>query len=125
MDSDDDPAVADLVYVADRDEFEGTNRIIADVQGREIAVFNLGDEWRALSNYCTHQGGPVCEGMVSGSLTVNDEQELDYSYEDQLVSCPWHGWEFDIETGEHLARPKYRLPRYDVVVREGRVYIDP
>lgn len=113
-----------LVYVADRTEFAGTDRIVAHVQGREIAVFDIDGEFYALSNHCVHQGGPVCEGMVSGGLTVDDEMELAYSYEDRLVSCPWHGWEFNIESGAHLARTKYRLPTYDVVVRDNRVYLD-
>jgi nitrite reductase/ring-hydroxylating ferredoxin subunit len=113
-----------LEYVADIEEFEGVERIIIDVQGREIAVFNVEDRFHALSNHCVHQGGPVCEGMLSGGLCVDDQNELDYSYEDELVSCPWHGWEFELETGKHLARPKYRLPTYDVVVVDGSVYLD-
>lgn len=114
----------DLEYVADRADFDDTDRIVTEVSGREIAVFQLDGTFHALANYCVHQGGPVCEGMVSGTLTVDGERALDYESENLVVACPWHGWEFDIETGNHLARPKYRLPTYDVVVRDGRVYLD-
>ncbi|QLG61147.1 Rieske (2Fe-2S) protein [Halorarum salinum] len=133
--NDPDPAEGDLdtselTRVADLDAFEDVDRIIVDVEGREIAVFAVDGEFHAVSNYCVHQGGPVCEGMLSGGLSVedpanaDDRAELDYSYADRLVSCPWHGWEFDVVTGEHLARPKYRLPTYDVVVDDGAVYLD-
>lgn len=113
----------DLHYVAGRDEFDATDRIIVDIEGREVAVFDLDGELFALANYCVHQGGPLCEGTVSGALTTNDDLELEYTRTDEIVSCPWHGWEFDIRTGEHLAQTGYTTPTYEVVVREGNVYV--
>lgn len=114
----------DLHYIAEVDEFEDSDRVIVDLQGREIAVFNVDGEFHALSNYCVHQGGPACEGLISGSLEVDDEMELTYNSENKVVSCPWHGWEFEIESGDHLAPTDYRLPTYEVVVRDGAVYLD-
>ncbi|GAB6862901.1 Rieske (2Fe-2S) protein [Haloplanus litoreus] len=111
-------------YVADVDEIADGDRVIVDLDGREIAVFNVGGEFNALSNYCVHQGGPACEGLVSGSLEVDDEMELTYDATNKVVSCPWHGWEFEIESGEHLAPTDYRLPTYRVVVQDGAVYLE-
>ena len=123
--SDDGTTDADeLYYVVDESEFEDVDRVIVDVKGREIAVFRVDDEYFALSNYCVHQGGPACEGLLSGGLSVDERMGLDYDFENRIVACPWHGWEFDVETGHHLARPKYRLPTYEVVVRDGAVYLD-
>ena len=65
-----------LHFVADLERFEGTDRVLADVEGREVAVFDLDGEFFALANYCVHQGGPLCEGTVSGALTTNDDFEL-------------------------------------------------
>ena len=113
-----------LHVVADVERFEGTDRILADVEGREVAVFDLDGEFFALANYCVHQGGPLCEGTVSGALTTNEDFELAYGREGEVVSCPWHGWEFDVRTGEHLAETGYRTPTYDVVVRDGKVYVE-
>jgi len=120
-----DPAADDrLHYVADREEFEETDRVIVDVDGREVAVFDLGGEFYALANYCVHQGGPLCEGAVSGALTVDEDLELEYDREGEIISCPWHGWEFDIRTGEHLSQTGHRTPTYDVAVRDGSVYVE-
>ncbi|MEO7143501.1 MAG: nitrite reductase small subunit NirD [Bryobacteraceae bacterium] len=51
--------------------------------GIEIAIFNLGDRFVAIENQCPHQGGPLCDGIVSGTTVV----------------CPLHGWRFDLDTG--------------------------
>ncbi len=111
-------------YAADLDELEGTDRLLTEVNGLEVAVFRVEDDLYAVSNYCVHQGGPACEGRVSGILTVDDEGELIYDRNGEIVSCPWHGWEFDIRTGEHLANPRYRLPTFDVLVHDGEIYIE-
>jgi len=113
-----------LHYVAETEEFDRTDRVIADVEGREVAVFDMGEEFYALANYCVHQGGPLCEGSVTGALTVDEDFELEYSREDEIISCPWHGWEFDIKTGGHLAQTGHKTPMYDVVIRNGAVYIE-
>ncbi len=55
--------------------------------GVEIAIFNLGDRFLAIDNACPHQGGPLCDGIVSGRVVV----------------CPLHGWKFDLETGAPVA----------------------
>jgi nitrite reductase/ring-hydroxylating ferredoxin subunit len=115
----------DLHYITSADELEDGDRIIADVKGREIAVFNSGGDLYAVLNFCTHQGGPLCEGLLDGTLTMNDDWEWTYSCEGEIISCPWHGWEFDIKTGEHLSSSNYRVPTYDVVVRDGDVYVKP
>jgi nitrite reductase/ring-hydroxylating ferredoxin subunit len=113
----------ELHYITSADELEDGDRIIADVNGREIAVFNSGGDLYAVLNFCTHQGGPLCEGLLDGTLTMNDDWEWTYSCEGEIISCPWHGWEFDIKTGEHLSNSNYRVPTYDVVVRDGDVYV--
>lgn len=110
-------------YVISEAELEPGERVITEIQGREIAVFNIAGEFHAVANYCVHQGGPACEGLLSGTVSVNPEMELSYNHEDEIVACPWHGWEFDVKTGEHLARPKYALPTYDVVTEEGEIYV--
>lgn len=97
-------------------------RITVNIKGREITLFKSNDEFHAVLNFCPHQGGPLCEGLLDGTLTMED-WEWTYSCEGEIVSCPWHGWEFDIKTGEHLSRSAYRVPTYDVVVRDGEVYV--
>ncbi len=111
-------------FVASTAELESNDRVIAEIQGREIAVFDVDGEYYAVANYCVHQGGPACEGLLSGTVTVNEEMELSYDQEGEVVACPWHGWEFDVKTGEHLASSEYVLPTYDVVVDDCKVYVE-
>jgi nitrite reductase/ring-hydroxylating ferredoxin subunit len=120
-----DPATADRYrYVTDADEVEEGDRIIVDVDGREIAIFNVDGEYFALLNFCVHQGGPLCEGSVAGILDVEEESwELKYDRADEVVACPWHGWEFDITTGEHVAETDYKVPSYEVAEKDGKIYV--
>ena len=120
---DGDDGLTRVLPASDLDEGE---RVIVDVAGVEVAVFDVGGEYHAIANYCTHQGGPVAEGLVSGTMSAEMTDEgwdLYYERDDRLVACPWHGWQFDIATGEHVAESRYRLPTYEVVVRDGDLYV--
>ena len=112
-----------LHYVTAAAKVDEGERAIVDVEGREIAVFNVSGEYYGLANYCTHQGGPVCEGMVTGTFTADEDGTMRYDREGEIVACPWHGWEFDIETGAHLASDRYRLPTCEVVELDGDLYV--
>jgi nitrite reductase/ring-hydroxylating ferredoxin subunit len=115
--------MAERTFVIEANELQAGDRVIVEIDGREIAVFNVDGDLHALANYCVHQGGPVCEGLLSGTVGVDEELDLVYEKEGEIVSCPWHGWEFEIRSGEHLADPGYRLPTYDVSVEDGEVYL--
>ncbi|RXK47979.1 Rieske (2Fe-2S) protein [Halorientalis pallida] len=110
-------------HVGSEAELESGESILAEVDGIEIAVYHTEDGYFAISNFCVHQGGPLCEGPVTGTLSQDDDGKLCYDEGTQVVRCPWHGWEFDVETGEHLSRPEYSQPTYDVLVRDGEVYV--
>jgi nitrite reductase/ring-hydroxylating ferredoxin subunit len=110
-------------YVVDEADIDEGERVLVEVEGREIGVFNVGGELYALANHCAHMGGPVCEGGLMGYFTSDDDGNLRYEREGEILACPWHGWEFDVETGEHVAGSKYRLPTYDVTVEDGAVYV--
>ena len=121
----DDEAPADgLHYVASADEVAPGERVLIDVRGREIGVFNLDGEFAAVANYCVHQGGPIAEGtLTGGTLRANEALEVVYDESSRCLHCPWHGWEFDVQTGEHTAPTRHRVPTYDVVVRDGGLYL--
>lgn len=73
---------------------------IFDLDGNSIAVWNLNGNFFAFQNICPHRGGPVGEGEVEGTV----------------ITCPWHGWSFDITTGASPINPAAKLTRYDVQV---------
>lgn len=100
--------------VSRADELGEGERIIALLNGKEIGVFNIGGELQAYPNWCAHQGGPLCEGMLSGTVEGEFdrdslETELEWCREGEILSCPWHGWEFDATTGECLVEDGYQL----------------
>lgn len=101
--------------------------VVVDVDGRSIGVFNVRGRFFALLNRCAHQGGPLCTGAVVPALRARvDESGAVKEYfdtETTVVACPWHGWEYDLETGECLADRSRRVMTYRTVVRDGDVFV--
>ena len=77
--------------------------------GQDFVVFR-GEDGKAkcLSNTCTHRGGPLSEGAVEGAV----------------VTCPWHGWQFDACTGRHEINPSLTQPGFPVRVQDGDVWVE-
>jgi 3-phenylpropionate/trans-cinnamate dioxygenase ferredoxin subunit len=106
--------------VARVDEIPPGKRKIVDVGGLSIGVFNVGGEYFALRNRCPHQGGPLCEGVLWGLWEAPAPGEIRYSRQGEILTCGWHGWEFDIRTGQSYCDPRrLRVRRYDVNVEPG------
>lgn len=80
----------------------------------EIGVFRIGEKFYAYRNVCPHAGAPVCEGWITGTTRPSKVYEYDYSENDPVVRCPWHGWEFDLRTGRHLVDEDTKLRSYTV-----------
>lgn len=108
--------------IADVEELSDGSRVIMEIEGREIAVFRVGDEFHAVANYCVHQAGPLCEGELTGRTSRN-ETEWAYDEERRNVVCPWHGWVFDVATGKNVQDERYAVPTYDVDVRDDELFV--
>ena len=76
------------------------------IRGRPIAVFNLDGEFFGLFNRCPHQGGPMCEGILTGLIESDEPGHYRYSRKGEILRCPWHGWEFDVRTGQTYCDPE-------------------
>lgn len=100
--------MADWIDVVAVDEFApGTSRTV-EVDGAWVAVFNLGGEFYAIEDVCTHDGGDLATGEIDGDVIV----------------CPRHGARFAIKTGEVLSPPAYEdLPTFPVRVEGGKVQV--
>src|SRR5438067_451523 len=108
--------------VASADEIPPGGRKILDVAGRSIGVFNVDGEYFALRNRCPHQGGPLCEGTLWGILKADVPGSFNYEASKEILTCPWHGWEFHVRTGQSWCDPRrLRVRRYDVSLAEGTV----
>ena len=92
--------------VANVDEIPPGERKVLEVDGRSIGVFNVDGEFYAIRNRCPHQGGPVCEGYLTGFLKARIPGEYTYTRQGEILRCPWHGWEFDVKTGQSWIDPK-------------------
>jgi nitrite reductase (NADH) small subunit len=95
--------------VAQAGELPVGGRKLVSVKGIEIGLFNAAGEVRAYRNACPHAGAPVCLGRVSGTSMPSKVYEYIYGMEGCVLRCPWHGWEFDLRTGEHIVDPEVRL----------------
>jgi nitrite reductase (NADH) small subunit len=103
---------------------EGTHRVV-ELNGRKIGVFNIQGNYNALPSLCPHQLGPLCSGKVFGTLISSQETDwqLRWEHEGEIVTCPWHGLEFHIPTGQCLAFSEIRLRSSKVWVEDGLIKI--
>lgn len=116
------------VYVGKKSEFEDGSRKIIEVNNREVCVILKDNEYYAYENYCYHQGGPACEGqmlpkveaVVAGDGTLIEET---FSEKEMHIVCPWHGFEYELKTGECVTNRKVRLKRYELVFHEEDIYV--
>jgi nitrite reductase (NADH) small subunit len=99
--------------------------VLVKVDTHDIGVFRVADKLMAWRNVCPHHAAPVCRGTVAGTNLPSKVHEYKPGREGEILQCPWHGWEFDLLTGEHLAAgSRARLRRYPVEVTDGEVYLE-
>ncbi len=116
------------IFVARASELpDGERRIVAH-DGLEIGVFRWQGAYYAYRNHCLHQGGPACEGVIMHK--VEDVLAPDRTWHGQKFSgeeahfvCPWHGYEYDIRTGECAADRRLKLQSYEVIRRGEEIYV--
>jgi 3-phenylpropionate/trans-cinnamate dioxygenase ferredoxin subunit len=103
--------------VATVDEIPPGQRKLVEVAGRWVGLFHVGGSFFALRNQCPHQGGPLCSGRLTGFLMASAPGEYSYTRKGEIVRCPWHGWEFDVKTGQSWFDPaRTRVRSYKVSV---------
>jgi nitrite reductase/ring-hydroxylating ferredoxin subunit len=116
------------IFVTKASQFPDGERRIVSHGGREIGVFLWEGRFYAYENLCLHQGGPACEGIMMHK--VEDVIGPDRTWHGQRFSdqeihfvCPWHGYEYDLKTGECAADRKLRLKSFDVIRRGEDIYV--
>jgi nitrite reductase/ring-hydroxylating ferredoxin subunit len=79
------------------------------LNGTRVALVRIGEEVHAVGDECTHQGGPLGEGILKGTR----------------LACPWHGWMYDVRSGQCLFPPRGgSVPSYPVRIAGGEVWVD-
>ena len=99
--------MADFVTVAKASELKPGEAKVVEPNGKSIALFNVDGKFHAIDNTCLHQGGPLGEGTCEGAV----------------VTCPWHGWQYDVTTGVNQANPQVKVATYEVKVEGDDVKI--
>jgi nitrite reductase (NADH) small subunit len=78
------------------------------VSGKALAIANVAGQFYAIDNTCLHRGGPLGDGPLEGTI----------------VTCPWHGWQYDVTTGKILQSPDAGVAHYKVEVRDQDIFVD-
>ena len=92
--------MASFVKVASTSDLKPGATMTVEVDGKAIALFNVAGKIYATDNTCLHQGGPLGEGILEG----------------EVITCPWHMWEYNVRTGEKLGESSLKLATYPVEV---------
>lgn len=85
----------------------GTGRELI-IEGKVVALYHVDGVFYAIDGVCPHAGGPLGQGMLRRNI----------------VTCPWHGWQFDVTTGRHCLTNHIRAAKYDVEIRGEEVFIE-
>ena len=109
-------------------DFADGQRMLVPNGDYTIGVFRVDGGFRAYDNVCLHQGGPVCEGRYCPLMTaVVDEggRALGERYDESEphLVCPWHGWEYDLKTGEFCGDRRRKLGSRQVAIEGEDVYV--
>ena len=112
-----------LVYVSALDELAVGESRIVEARDKSIGVFNTGSQIVAVLNLCPHEFAPVCRGVLGGTTLPSKPGEFIWGRENEILRCPWHGWEFDLHSGQCLTG-RSKLRRYPVVIRDEAIYVE-
>jgi nitrite reductase/ring-hydroxylating ferredoxin subunit len=106
--------------VAKVDEIaDGTSKLVS-VAGREIGVFNLDGSFYALLSKCPHKGAELCKGSIVRRVTSEEPGQYHVVAGSQMIRCPWHGWQYDLRTGQSWCdSDNVSLRKYAVSVESG------
>jgi nitrite reductase (NADH) small subunit len=94
-----------VASTADIPAGEGREFVVA---GKIVAVFNSEGSFHAMDGICPHAGGPLANGDLRGTV----------------VTCPWHGWQFDVTSGRHCLNAQLQHPAYSVTVDDGEIWVE-
>jgi nitrite reductase (NADH) small subunit len=79
------------------------------LEGKPVAVANVDGKFYAINNTCLHRGGPLGQGPLEG----------------KIVTCPWHGWEYDVTTGKISQNPAVGVNSYPIEIRGDEIFVNP
>jgi nitrite reductase/ring-hydroxylating ferredoxin subunit len=100
--------MAEKVKVASVADVPPGEARVMEAAGKPVALVNVDGTFYAVDNTCLHRGGPLGEGELEGTV----------------LTCPWHGWRWDVKTGANVNNPGVKVPCYPVSVEGDAVYVE-
>lgn len=97
-----------FLRVARKDEIPAGSIREFQVNGKTLALANVDGKFYAINNTCLHRGGPLGQGVLQG----------------KVVTCPWHGWQYDVTSGKVSANPSVGVDCYAIELRGDDVFVD-
>lgn len=97
-----------FLRAAKKDEIPAGTIREYQIDGKTIALANVNGKFHAINNVCLHRSGPLGQGVLEGNV----------------VTCPWHGWEYDVTTGKVVRNPAVGVDCYAVEVRGEDIFVD-
>jgi len=97
-----------LTKIADKSELKPGEGKVIEIGGKTLALFNVDGTFYALDNTCLHRGGPLGEGELEG----------------KIVTCPWHGWRWDVTSGANTNNPALKVDCFPVKVEGTAVFVE-
>jgi nitrite reductase/ring-hydroxylating ferredoxin subunit len=99
--------MANFVKVAETSEIPAGQGKCIEINGQRIAIFNVDGTFYAIDDVCQHQGGPLGEGELEG----------------KVVTCPWHGWEYDVTTGVSTLDDDLKQDQFEVQINGDDILV--
>ena len=99
--------MADFVTVAKVSDLKEGEGKVVEANGKTIALFNVDGNFHAIDNTCKHAQGPLGEGICDGNV----------------VTCPWHGWQYDVTTGVCSTNPQVKMDKFEVKVEGEEIKV--
>ena len=99
--------MSSFIKVANTSDLKPGESKVVEVDGEQVALFNVDGEFFAISNTCLHRGGPLGEGFLEGDA----------------VTCPWHGWKYNVKTGANLMIPNQKVESYQIKIENNEVFV--
>lgn len=100
--------MVEFVAVAKKDELKPGEAKVVDVNGRQVALYNVDGEFFATDNTCLHRGGPLGEGFLDS----------------EIITCPWHGWTYNVKTGVNPVNPQIKVETFEVKIEGDEVKVE-
>ena len=117
-----------LIPICSTNDLPEGSRKTVNVEDTPVLVLHVDGSYYAIEATCPHQSGPLGQGIVLPKLEatfVSAGKGLEESFSETIltISCPWHGWEFDLSTGAHCGDSEVTLSTFEIVEKEGELFL--